>query len=406
MSETGVKLTLGAGHPGFAVRLSLFYGAVFLLIGLHLPFFPVWLKWRGLTPEEIGIILSAPLAVRVFFTPAISFAADRIGDRRFVIVLLAWGTVSGLLLYTLAQGFWAVLGISILTAMAWTSIMPVTEAVAMDGVRREGHDYGRMRLWGSLTFIAASFGGGLALQFWGPPSALWMMIVAAIGILVAAYLLPRPEGKGRLKAATMLPQIRLKNALALVRSPLFLLFLLATGLVQSTHAVYYAFGTIHWQAQNISAAVIGLLWAVGVIAEILLFMFSKRVLKVCSPVNLICVAAIASVMRWSITAFSPPLGLLFVVQALHGLTFGAAHLGAVHFITEAAPAEATGTAQGVYASCSIGIMMGAALGASGPLYAAFGGYAYLTMAAIGVAAFLPALLLARRWQHEKTISID
>ena len=405
MNEVPSRLTLNGRLSAFAARLSLFYGAVFLLIGFHLPYFPVWLDWRGLSPGEIGVVLSAPLVVRVFATPVISFVADRIGDRRFVIVLLSWGTVFGYFLFTVSHGFWAVLGVATLTAVAWTSIMPVTEAVAMDGVRREGHDYGRMRLWGSLTFIAASFGGGLALQLWGAPSALWLMIASAVCILATAYVLPRPQGKGRLRDATELPQLQIRKALAVARAPLFLLFLIVTGLVQSTHAVYYAFGTINWQAQGISATVIGALWTTGVVAEILLFMVSGRAVRTFSAVNLIALAAAASILRWTITAFSPPLWLLFIVQVLHGLTFGAAHLGAVHFITDATPAEAAGTAQGVYASFAIGIAMGTALLASGPLYAALGPQAYLVMALVGVIALAAALLLARLWHGEKLVSV-
>ncbi|MEM8743390.1 MAG: MFS transporter [Pseudomonadota bacterium] len=405
MNEAPSKLWPKGQLSGFAVRLSLFYGAVFLLIGFHLPYFPVWLEWRGLSPGEIGVVLSAPLVVRVLATPVISFAADRMGNRRLVIVLLSWGTLFGYLLFTYTHGFWAVFGVATLTAVAWTSIMPVTEAVAMDGVRREGHDYGRMRLWGSLTFIAASFGGGFALQLWGAPSALWLMIASAVCILATAYVLPSPRDRGRLKEATALPQLQIGKALAVARSPLFLLFLIAAGLVQSTHAVYYAFGTIDWQAQGISATVIGALWTTGVVAEILLFMYSGRVVRAFSAVNLITLAAAASILRWTITAFAPPLWLLFIVQVLHGLTFGAAHLGAVHFITDATPAEAAGTAQGVYASFAIGIAMGSALLASGPLYAALGTSAYLAMALLGVMALVAALLLARLWHGEKLVSV-
>jgi PPP family 3-phenylpropionic acid transporter len=405
MNRISAKTQQGGERPGFATRLSLFYGAIFLLIGFHLPYFPVWLDWRGLSPGEIGIVLSAPLAVRIFITPAISFAADRIGNRRLVLVLLAWGSLCGFLLFTIAQGFWAILGVAVLAAFGWTSIMPVTEAVAMDGVRQAGHDYGRMRLWGSLTFIAASFGGGFALQLWHAPAALWLMIAAMACIVAAAHFLPRPAGKGRLKAATALPQIRVRNAVALMRSPLFLLFLFSAGLVQSAHAVYYAFGTLHWRSLNISAGFIGALWAAGVIAEILLFMYSGRAVRAAGSVNLLCLAALAAIVRWVVTALSPPLWLLFPVQALHGLTFGAAHLGAVHFITEAIPQEASGTAQGLYAAGSAGIAMGAAILASGPLYAALGGYAYLVMAALALVALAGAVLLARQWGGEKLIEI-
>ena len=393
------------GIFGFAARMSLFYGAIFLLIGFHLPFFPVWLDWRGLTPGEIGIILSSPLAVRIFVTPVISFAADRIGNRRFVLILLAWGAFVSLLLFTISSGFWSILAVAILAAMFWTSIMPITEAVTMDGVRRSGHDYGRMRLWGSLTFIAASFGGGVALQYWGAPAALWLILSAVAGIVIAAHLLPRPVGKGRLKAATAPPQIRVHDAVSLIRSPLFLLFLLATGLTQSTHGVYYAFGSIHWQSLGISSGVIGFLWAIGVFVEILLFMYSGRVLAAVGTVNLIWLAALAAIIRWTITAFNPPLWALFMVQTLHGLTFGAAHLGAVHFISEAIPEEMSGTAQGLYAAFAAGIAMGAAILVSGPLYQALGSHAYLVMAGIAVVSLAGAAGLAGKWRGGNLMTI-
>ncbi len=394
------------GIFGFATRMSLFYGAIFLLIGFHLPFFPVWLDWRGLSPGEIGIILSSPLAVRIFVTPLVSFAADRIGDRRLVIIFLSWGALLGLLLFTISSGFWSILAVAVLAAMFWTSIMPITEAVAMDGVRRSGHDYGRMRLWGSLSFIAASFVGGVALQYWGAPAALWLILISCAFIVIAAHLLPRPAGKGRLKAATAPPQIRVRDAMALIKSPLFLLFLFATGLTQSTHGVYYAFGTLHWQSLGISSAVIGFLWATGVIAEILLFMYSGRVLALVGTVNFIWLAALAAIIRWTITAFDPPLFVLFPVQILHGLTFGAAHLGAVYFISQAVPEKMTGTAQGLYAAFAAGIAMGAAILASGPLYAALGGQAYLVMAGVAVVSLAGALWLTGKWREGKLISFD
>ncbi len=397
MRGASIKPTPEERGLGFAARLSLFYAAIFLLVGCHLPYFPVWLDGRGLSAREIGIILAAPLAVRIFFTPVISFTADRAGNRRFVLIILAWGALACFILFSASHGFWSILAVAIGAALFWTSIMPLTEAVAMDGVRRSGHDYGRMRLWGSLTFIAASFGGGVAIQHWGAPAALWMMVAAAFCVVLGAHALPRPVGRGRLKRATALPQIHVKDALALARSPLFLLFLFTTGGVQSAHAVYYAFGTLHWRALGISAGVIGLLWAVGVIAEILLFVFSRRVVAKFGTATLILIAALASVVRWTITAFSPPLWLLFPVQALHGLTFGAAHLAAIHFVSEAVPEEAAGTAQGLYAAFAAGIAMGTAIAAAGPLYAALGGRAYLVMAVLGLVSAVGAFALMRAW---------
>lgn len=268
---------------GFSIRLSLFYTAIFLLVGCNLPYFPVWLDWRGLTPDQIGIVLAAPLAVRLVFTPSISFLADRSGNRRGVLILLAWGALGSYLFLTAAEGFWAILAVAMLASLFWTSIMPLTEAVAMEGVRRTGVDYGRMRTWGSLSFIAMSFSGGFAIAHWGPQAALWLLIGAAACTALAAHVLPRPVGRGRLKAVTAPSRIRLRDAWELVRSPLFILFLVATGTAQSTHAVYYAFGTIHWEAQGISTAVIGMLWSVGVVAEILFFLYGRHLIARADP---------------------------------------------------------------------------------------------------------------------------
>lgn len=390
---------------GFAVRMSLFYAAVFVLIGVNMPYFPVWLDWRGLSAREIGAVLAAPLIVRIVCIPAISFAADRLGNRRLVLKLLAWGALTCFALFLTARGFWSILAIAVLGAVFWSSVMPLTEAVAMDGVRRAGLDYGRMRLWGSLTFIAASFGGGLVLERWGAPSALWMILVAAACVAMAAQVLPRPSGTGRFRKAA-LPQIRFGDALRLARAPYFLLFLVTAGAVQATHAVYYAFGTLHWRAAGISAAVIGLLWATGVIAEVLLFTVSRRAVARFGPATLILLAAAAAVVRWTATGLSPPLWLLFPLQALHGATFGAAHLGAIHFISDAVPDEASGTAQGLYAAFTSGVAMGLAFAASGPLYAAFGGEAFLAMAVLAAAAGLGALALRRGWTGGHLITLN
>lgn len=394
----------GAGNPcnggcnmGFAARVSIFFAAIFLLIGCHLPYFPVWLDWRGLDAEEIGIILAAPLAVRVFLTPLVAFSADRLANRRIMLVLLAWGALACFGLLTVAHGFWAILTVAMIAAVFWTSIMPLTEAIAMEGVRREGYDYGRMRLWGSLTFIAMSFGGGVVLERWGAPSALWMMIAAAGGIVLAAHMLPAPQGKGRLRKITAVPNIDAGDAVRLIRSRVFLLFLAATGAVQGAHAIYYAFGTLHWQSLGISSGVIGLLWAIGVAAEILLFLFSRRVLERVSPLSLIVLAGLASGVRWSVTALTPPIWLLIPIQVLHGLTFGAAHLGAVHFVSHSVPDAGLGTAQGLYASVTAGIAMGGAIALAGPLYKVLGGEAYLVMAALGVAGAGVAMMVRRMW---------
>lgn len=375
-----------------ACRLSGLYAAVFFVAGAKLPFLPVWLDWRGLTLAEISIVMAAPLFARIAVTPIVAFAADRWGDHRRVVALLAWAALIGLVLLTQSHGFWSLLALTLVIAMAWTSIMPLAETVAMSGVRSKGLDYGRMRLWGSLSFIAASVVGGMAIGQFGPGCAVWFMVVGAALTVAAAHGLPKPV------AAVGLAGARgpvWSDVGPLVTSRTFLLFLLAVGCVQAAHAVFYTFGTVHWRAQGLSAAWSGALWAIGVIAEIGLFAFSGVAVKAVGVAALMAAGALASVIRWTAMGFDPPLVLLISLQVLHGATYGATHLAAVHFISSTVPPALGGTAQALYASVTSGIAMGSATLVAGRLYATWGGQAYLAMAVLSLVGLLASIALLR-----------
>ena len=380
--------------------MSLFYGAVFLVAGTQMPYLPVWLDFKGLSSREIAIIMAAPLVVRIVVTPAIAFLADRSGNHRLALILLAWGGFVALAMLSLAGGFWAILGLVMAFALFWTSIMPLAETIALSGVRVAGLDYGRMRLWGSITFIVASFAGGLAVEHAGAAAAIWTIVVSGAATALAAHVLPRPMASDPAgpSAASTTPARRLSlaDAAGLLRNPGFMLFLAAVGTVQSAHAVLYTFGTLHWRQGGISATWCGALWTIGVAAEIILFAWSKPIIARLGPLHLIAIAAVAAMVRWTAMAFDPPLWLLVPLQVLHGATFGAAHLGAVHYMARAIPQSQGGTAQALYASVTAGIAMGAATLTAGQLYAAFAGRAYLAMAALGLVSLLALRALMRR----------
>ena len=184
----------------------------------------------GLGAREIAIITAAPLVVRVVVTPALAFAADRFGDHRRFLIGLAWaGAGCCCWCWRSSRSFWPILFGTVLFSLAWTTIMPLTETVAMSGVKAAGLDYGRMRLWGSLSFIVASICGGWVLEPLGAGAAIWLVAGGVVLTVAAAHALQRPIGLGRLKAATSPPRLELADALGLLRSRVFLLFLLATG---------------------------------------------------------------------------------------------------------------------------------------------------------------------------------
>jgi PPP family 3-phenylpropionic acid transporter len=166
----------------------------------------------------------------------------------------------------------------------------------------------------------------------------------------------------------------------------------AASLIQASHAVYYGFSALDWQAAGLDAGAIGALWALAVVAEIALFAISGRLPL--TPTTLLMLGAAGAVVRWSAMAFDPPPALLVPLQCLHALSFGATHLGALGFVARAAPAELGATAQG-YLAVALGLVMAAAMGLSGVLYAHFGGLAYGAMALAAAAGGIFALAAHR-----------
>ncbi len=379
----------------FAARVALLFAAISTVIGTNLPYLPVWLDWAGMSATEIAVITATPMFVRVAVTPAIAFAADRAGEHRKFVVLLAWVGLAALVVLAQSRGFWPILFWSLIFSLATTTILPLTETVAMSGVKAAGLDYGRMRLWGSLSFIAASLVGGWMVERLGASSAIWLVVVGAAFTTAAAHALAPPIGLGRPRAATSIARLSPAGAAGLLRSRAFLIFLAAGGLTQAAHAVFYTFGTLHWRDQGYSTEWSGGLWAISIVCEVALFAYSGAVVRRIDPAALIALGAGAAVARWLAMGFDPPLALLVPLQVLHGLTFGATHLGAVHFIARFVPEGQAGTAQALYSSVTGGIAMGGAMLTAGPLYAAYAGRAYWAMAAVALVALVAALALVK-----------
>ncbi len=385
----------GAGSS-LGVRISLFFGAIFLAYGLVLPYFPVWLNSRGLSPIEIATITAAPLFVRVLFTPSMGLLADRLANYRLVIILLAWSALALALVVSTLSSYWPILAVGVAFLLAVGTMLPLIETVAVGAVRSAELDYGRMRLWGSVTFIVANFAGGVVIEALGGGFGIWLIASAVVLTVAAAHLLPAPE---RRPAAARPPRThwRMSLPVRLLRSRLFVVFLIAIGCVHGAHATFYTFGALHWQAQGLSAAWVGTLWAIGVTAEVILFAASAPLVRHFSPVALIVGGAAASVVRWSVMGFNPPLALLVPLQALHALTYGAAHLGAILFITRAVPQLALGSAQSFYAVVAAGLVLGLVGLASGALYESLGGAVYFLPAAVSLIGLAAGVVLLKRW---------
>jgi PPP family 3-phenylpropionic acid transporter len=387
-------------HPGGqARRLGLFYAASFLVVGIQLPFWPVWLAGRGLDAQAIALVFAAAIWAKVIATPVLGALADRLGRRRAVMIALAAVACAAY------AGLWPVAGFGLLTALnlaagaAQSALMPLGDSITLAAVREAGLDYGRIRVWGSVSFVVASVGSGAVLAQIpagesGGNEVLLLVLVASALLFAACIGIPagaRPAGSTR-------PRWSALGRLAADRR--FWLFVVSASALQASHQLYYGFGTLYWREVGFSDTVIGVLWAEGVVAEIVLFWCSAPLVRRFGPLGLMALGGAAGVVRWSLMGALPGLAAAAALQLLHALTFGASHLGAMHWMARRVPPSAAASAQSLYAALSAGLGSGLVMLAAGALYSAYGGGAYPFMALLSAAGLCGVLCLVRTSRTE------
>jgi PPP family 3-phenylpropionic acid transporter len=337
------------------------------------------------------------MLLRVVVVPLSGLVADARNDRRggmlflYIVMLCGYGALNW------AHGTTWIFLAAICANIAGGAVSPLLESVSMRLSEVFKFDYGHVRVWASTLFVVGNIASGFAVSRFGLIAfAPWLTITVMLNV-VTTWLLPAPPAKKPRDDFSLRLRTTIAEARELLRSPPFLVFLACAGLDQGSHAVYYALGGLHWRQLGYSGTLIGFLWPLGVLAEIALMSVSLHAFRIVGATRLLMLGGLACAVRWTIMAFDPPLSVVVVAQFLHGATFAMAHLGAMYFILKSVPHRLSATAQSLYAVSSSGIAMGLATLASGPLYAAYGGRAYLLMAAMGLASMLLALVLARQW---------
>ena len=390
-----IPLLAQAASRRFAARLAVFYGAVFGLVGTYLPFFPVWLKAVGIDPAWIGIITAVPSVTRFTVLPFVTSFAERRRAIRIAIVIATFATAFGFsIVGTLHQPL-AVLIVFALTACFWTPLVPLTDGYALKGIAHYGLDYGPLRLWGSAAFVVGALGCGLLVDIIEAKHLIWIIAsVAFVGALCSLGLQKVDTGEARTTLR--------KGATWLLRDRGFLAIIIASALIQGSHAAYYTVASITWQAQGLGGLTIAGLWCLGVLAEIVVFALSPR-FTLSLPWYVI-IGGLSACARWVITAFDPPLMILAPIQLAHGLTFGITMLGTMGLLVHHVPGDVMARAQG-YLAASTGIVMSSAAVISGLIYAHIGANVYFLMAVLSVAG-ATIMWLGRRDAHRPHEKID
>ncbi len=324
--------------------LALSYFTYFFSYGIFLPFWSVWLKGIGLAPETIGLLLGAGLIAR--FLGSLLLAPRVTDPSRLVFAL----RVLALLTLIFAVAFW--LG----TTTAWllivmvgfnlffSPLVPLTDALAGTWQKQITLDYGKVRVWGSLAFVIGSALTGKLISIFDYQAILVMLSIGVASMLLGMMLRPSvmPQGQARQNESAGWPAWR-KLVLESWR------FLACVSLLQGAHAAYYGFSAIYWQEAGYSASVVGYLWSLGVVAEIVVFTLSNKLFRRWSARDLL----LSGIVRWSLMAWTTDLPWLILAQILHCGSFTVCHLAAMRYISARQGSEVI-RLQAVYSAVAMG----------------------------------------------------
>ncbi|WP_262031471.1 MFS transporter [Microvirga sp. Mcv34] len=383
-------------HPykALEIRLGALQAASFTSHGMYLPFFPLWLQSKALSPTVIGFVVAIPIVVRILATAPLMSLADRSFGARRLLLASHFGQLIGFPLFLLVDATWAIMALVALVAVAQSCIIPGNDLVSTNAVQKHpGLNYGRIRGSGSVSFFITNIVGGYLVGAFGPDVVIVALtVIPILGITATLVAVPHetPEASNQGEA---------KDAAPATLSRVLWLVLIAGAVTQGSHGALNAFGSIYWRSIGFSDAVIGYFWAAGVIAEILVFIYLGRHVGRKSGIGLIMLGSAAAAIRFMIMSLQPGTEVMFVLQTMHSLSFAATHIGTMAALTALAPMKARGRAQGIYGSLAA-LTTAASTVASGMIYSETGAGVFAAMAPLGAIGFVLMLIVARMQRNQ------
>ena len=370
-------------------RLAGFYFFYFSVLGALVPYWGLYLKSIGFTPVDIGTLMAVLMLRRIVAPNVWAYIADHRDDRMrvvrvasFLTVLLFAGVVAG-------TSFWWLALVMLVFSFCWHASLPLIEVQVMHHTRHKPGAYGRVRLWGSLGFIASVAALGPVLDAAGPWWILPALIALMAGIWFYSLTLPESEMAGHMQHAGPFMKVVLR--------PGIMAFLLACLLMQVSHGPYYTFYSIYLEDHGYTKTVIGLLWAYAVVCEIGVFLIMPRLLARVSVRTVLMVSFALAAARWlMIGAFPDSLAWLILAQTLHAASFGTFHAAGMQMVYKFFVGKHQHRGQAVYSTVAFGV--GGAVGSyySGHTWATLGpGPTFAIAAASAVLAFFVALRLKK-----------
>jgi len=368
----------GAAAPtglsrSLAFRFGGFYFVYFATLGAIMPYWSLYLQSLGLAALQIGVLVGAIQITKIFAPNVWGPLADRSGRRMAVARGTALATLLAFLpLYGL-DTFWAMLPVVAGFAFFHAGPLPLVEGAVWDVVQRYRAHYGRLRLWGSVGFIATAVGLGPVLDHLGMVRLLDFLSVLLLAVFAFAFLVPEPgHSQGAAGGGSLLGTLR--------RRPVWGFFA-TTFLMQASHGAYYGFFSILMADHGYSGLAIGLLWGLGVAAEVVVFVYTDQLVRRFGVRAMLAASLLLAALRWWAIGTTDALAWLLLAQILHAATFATFHAAAARHTHDLFPGAQRSSGFALYSSLAFGFGGGVGSLLSGLLWDRIGGAATFWVAA-------------------------
>ncbi len=361
--------------------ISQYFFGFFFAYGVYLPFWALWYKGQGVPASDIGILVGLGFATRcvsnLVITPRIHKVEHLLPALRWVslalIIFIAFHLFTG-------GSFWLLALATVLFNLVCGPVMPLSDSVANHYAKRNLLDYGRARLWGSIAFIVGSTVVGYLVVLNGSNMIVYTALAGMVVTLLISLRNPAVMPANANQGYSVRPKLT-----ELLREWPVIKFLALVALIQGSHAAYYSFGSIYWRSAGHSEDIIGYLWSLGVVSEILVFAISKRVFSNWNIRTLFMIASFGVIVRWGLTASTSAIVALVAIQLLHGVTFAMAHIATIKYIQHAPPHKMVAL-QALYNAIPLGAVIALMTTLSGWGYEYWGAGVFWGMALMGVFA--------------------
>ncbi len=373
-------------------RLSGFYLCYFALLGSSAPFMALYLHHLGFSSARIGELIAIPMLMRCVAPNLWGWLGDYTGRRLAIVRFGAVCTLLAFSLILLDHSYAWLAMVMALYAFFWHAILPQFEVITLAHLQGQTARYSQIRLWGSIGFILAVVVLGRLLEWFSLDLFPHMLLTVMAGIAISSWWVPNAQ-----PAVSSRPSDE-GGFLRQLSRPGVLAFYLSVALMLLSHGPYYTFLTLHLEALVYSRSLIGVLWSVGVVAEVLMFMVMSRVLQRFSVRQVLLASFLLAAVRWLLLgAFAEHLLVLLVAQVMHAATFGSFHAAAIHFVQRSFGPRQQGQGQALYAALSgVG-------GAFGALYSGYSWTAlgpFWTFAIASLAALAAAIMIVTPRKEE------